>query len=976
VELRGNDAGFHYENVRIVDPVGSDGAIVLGYGGGWTIGQLTVSSPLGIGSGICVSGAGCHLTVNQIYFGNCALSYFRMGRGDGPVSWAGCSFLGFKCAIMGTCTGGAGWDVEENCSLDFSHITHALHVFCEPGWATCYQALNNAKVIVRTDDVAWKNFANRGAGGRKFVVSTGAFVTCNDMGPVPGTGTSIGEGGFLLDLAAGLTRTLGLGFQNTGGFAARIQPSGSMVANWNLTLPTTPPATSGFALVADATGVCSWASVGGSGSVGGGTANQLALFGAATSITAGLTLGNNQVPLGRASATPIAQTVGAATIGSTLPLTWNEGSGADYWNNAVNTVASINTKWAAAALRTTVSDSSGTITPNFSLSGDHTVNLTGTGRTMAAPTSAKAGQRGVIYLVQDSTGSRTITTWDSAYKFTNGTNPLLTTTAGATDVIRYIVKSSTEIYCFFTPDMRAHFTGAGDVATGAVAWWGLRAYNAAARGTKAVRLRRDSDNVEQDFNTSIEGNLDTAGILTFKGAANVFVTKLYDQSGNSQDLIQTTLTFQPQLLLNVLGSKPAMFFNGVSELKGDALTVTATQPFTISTVSARTSSYIFRYPIVLAVAPAIMQLSFSITAGIVELNAGASFTAPATENTFHAFNCFVDSPGDSPTSNLNVDGTDTLGDTGTDDVTASPMYIGGNSSSGTLVGYVCEAGVWEGNVVVVLSPNQRAYWGIPAAAPVRYVGPGDIQAGATGWWGLRAYTAAKAGTKAVRLRRDSDQAESDFNTLLNGDLDVASITTFKGAANLFVRTLYDQTGNGHDATQTTAANQPQFTLSGLGTLPVITCTGTQEMVTSSFATTPLAAPYTIAAAYKVVTAGDQALAGNGATLQVRPGQAGANGLTLFAGTALSRTDVTDGTWWAVQCNVNGASSTINRNGSTLGGTGNAGSNGSSSLTLFSLGSLSTPFKGQCVEIGVWNALTYADPPAFNMILNKRSYWKF
>src|SRR4051812_24758284 len=86
---------------------------------------------------------------------------------------------------------------------------------------------------------------------------------------------------------------------------------------------------------------------------------------------------------------------------------------------------------------------------------------------------------------------------------------------------------------------------------------------------------------------------------------------------------------------------------------------------------------------------------------------------------------------------------------------------------------------------------------VPSAS---YVGPGDIVAGATGWWGLRAYTAASIGANAVRLREDSAfQSEQDFATIAGGGLDLAAIAAFKAlhsATNLFVTKLYDQSAGG------------------------------------------------------------------------------------------------------------------------------------------------------------------------------------
>lgn len=66
----------------------------------------------------------------------------------------------------------------------------------------------------------------------------------------------------------------------------------------------------------------------------------------------------------------------------------------------------------------------------------------------------------------------------------------------------------------------------------------------------------------------------------------------------------------------------------------------------------------------------------------------------------------------------------------------------------------------------------------------------------------------------VRLRRDSDDAESDFGTGADGEfLDVAAITTWLGGSTGYVVTIYDQTANGDDITQATKANQPALTLS-------------------------------------------------------------------------------------------------------------------------------------------------------------------
>ena len=104
---------------------------------------------------------------------------------------------------------------------------------------------------------------------------------------------------------------------------------------------------------------------------------------------------------------------------------------------------------AAIAEVTTLSNASSTVAVDLSLSNNFTLTLNGTVGTIGAPTNAVAGQSGSIFLVQDSTGSRT-TGWHNNWKFAGGTVPTLTTTANAVDRVDYICKSSTEIHAVAT----------------------------------------------------------------------------------------------------------------------------------------------------------------------------------------------------------------------------------------------------------------------------------------------------------------------------------------------------------------------------------------------------------------------------------------------------------------------------------------------------------------------------------------------
>lgn len=89
-----------------------------------------------------------------------------------------------------------------------------------------------------------------------------------------------------------------------------------------------------------------------------------------------------------------------------------------------------------------------TITPDFGANQNFTVTLAGN-RTLANPSNMVVGQTGSIFVVQDATGSRTLS-FDPYWDFAGGTAPTLTTTAAAVDRIDYIVRSATSIHTVVT----------------------------------------------------------------------------------------------------------------------------------------------------------------------------------------------------------------------------------------------------------------------------------------------------------------------------------------------------------------------------------------------------------------------------------------------------------------------------------------------------------------------------------------------
>jgi hypothetical protein len=72
--------------------------------------------------------------------------------------------------------------------------------------------------------------------------------------------------------------------------------------------------------------------------------------------------------------------------------------------------------------------------------------------TLAAPSNPVAGQSGIIAITQGGT-ARTLA-YNTFYKFSDGTVPTLTATAGAVDILAYYVTSSSAAICQLVKDVR------------------------------------------------------------------------------------------------------------------------------------------------------------------------------------------------------------------------------------------------------------------------------------------------------------------------------------------------------------------------------------------------------------------------------------------------------------------------------------------------------------------------------------------
>jgi hypothetical protein len=84
----------------------------------------------------------------------------------------------------------------------------------------------------------------------------------------------------------------------------------------------------------------------------------------------------------------------------------------------------------------------------------------------------------------------------------------------------------------------------------------------------AIRVRRSSDNTEQDIGFS-SGVLDNASLSSFVGAGDGFVTAWYEQTGFGNDLKNSGATSQPQIVfsgtIQTSGGFTCIYFDGVDD---------------------------------------------------------------------------------------------------------------------------------------------------------------------------------------------------------------------------------------------------------------------------------------------------------------------------------------------------------------------------------------------------------------------------
>ena len=142
------------------------------------------------------------------------------------------------------------------------------------------------------------------------------------------------------------------------------------------------------------------------------------------------------------------------------------------------------------------------------------------------------------------------------------------------------------------------FVGLLDRFPDAAAAYSLRKLRKAYTGA-AVRVRESGGNTEADIGFLADGTLDTTALLAHCGANDGFVTVWYDQSGNGNNAVNTTLTEQPLIVSGGViveeNGKAAIQFDGSVVNKKLTFTYAASTPISSFIVMREIGTNSFPY---------------------------------------------------------------------------------------------------------------------------------------------------------------------------------------------------------------------------------------------------------------------------------------------------------------------------------------------------------------------------------------------
>ena len=324
-----------------------------------------------------------------------------------------------------------------------------------------------------------------------------------------------------------------------------------------------------------------------------------------------------------------------------------------------------------------------------------------------------------------------------------------------------------------------------DTYSGAAAAYSLRQLSQFYTGS-AIRVREDSSNTETDIGFDINGNLNTAAISTHCGSNNGYVTIWYDQSGNGNNVEQTTAGNQPQIY------------------NGSTINLENGKPILVGGYGLISNTY----------TSSTNQTLFSVIKGngdatLISDNNGRLLisdhqTGVLPDYGYPNVSYYVDTQLTSFASRgevqASIEGNQRSITTLYGDPLSSYLRLGNNVTSPA---YDMQELIIYPNQTISrtdIETNINNHYSIYATGLLEDYSDAQFA------FSVRQLTTAA--TSSIEIRRASDNTETTIGFTSNGDLDTGSIETFCNGTECVVVKWYDQTGNNRDATQTNTIFQP------------------------------------------------------------------------------------------------------------------------------------------------------------------------
>ncbi len=135
------------------------------------------------------------------------------------------------------------------------------------------------------------------------------------------------------------------------------------------------------------------------------------------------------------------------------------------------------------------------------------------------------------------------------------------------------------------------YTGPGDVVSGAVFWFGLRAYSSADRGNALINVCNVADVACADM--SSDATTGALSVTTIGGSSCSIVTctikTWYNRGSAGGSVTQATIAQRPTLIVSCTSGLPCAAFATVNGLSGASATIA--RPYSMNVAAIRTGAF-------------------------------------------------------------------------------------------------------------------------------------------------------------------------------------------------------------------------------------------------------------------------------------------------------------------------------------------------------------------------------------------------